>query len=108
GDEFRYQYQDMHVSRQKLIELVPDQKVTWLVSGSHLSFVKKTDEWDGTRITFELKDKGKKTEVHFIHEGLVPSFECFQACSDGWGYYVGESLNKLITTGKGKPDKAKS
>jgi hypothetical protein len=37
--------------------------------------------------------------------GLVPAFECFEACSRGWSFFVGESLRQLITTGKGKPDR---
>jgi hypothetical protein len=36
--------------------------------------------------------------------GLVPAFDCFEACSAGWTFYVGDSLLRLITTGKGKPD----
>jgi hypothetical protein len=35
---------------------------------------------------------------------LVPELDCFDACSKGWSYYVGESLRRRITTGAGKPD----
>jgi len=40
----------------------------------------------------------------FTHVGLVPEYECFEVCSDGWGTYVGQSLRALITTGKGMPN----
>jgi hypothetical protein len=42
--------------------------------------------------------------VRFTHRGLVPAFECFELCSDGWSFYIKDSLRKLITTGKGEPN----
>jgi hypothetical protein len=38
------------------------------------------------------------------HRGLVPEFECFEACSSAWGFYVNGSLKRLITTGRGEPN----
>jgi hypothetical protein len=46
---------------------------------------------------------GNQAEVRFTHQGLVPAFECFDACSSAWGFLVNDSLRSLITTGKGKP-----
>jgi hypothetical protein len=36
--------------------------------------------------------------------GLVPSFQCYGDCSGAWGCYVGDSLRRLITTGRGEPN----
>ena len=107
NDEFIYRHKDLHYSKHKLIEVVPEKKVVWLVIDSALTFVKDEDEWTGTKIVFEIAEKNGKTEVRFTHEGLVPEVECFDACtgSGGWGYYLHSSLFPLITTGKGKPDK---
>ena len=102
--EFTYRYQDLHYSRQRIIEMVPGKKVVWLVIDSHLSFTEKKNEWMGTRIHFEIQPQGDKTEIRFLHEGLIRGLECFQACSDGWTYYLNHSLFHLITTGKGVPD----
>jgi uncharacterized protein YndB with AHSA1/START domain len=105
NDEFIYRHKDVHYSKHKITELVPGKKVVWLVTDSHLSFLKKEkNEWTGTTIVFEIAKKGNQTEVRFTHQGLVPGIECFDACSNGWNYYLNNSLLPLITTGKGQPD----
>ncbi|MFF5206596.1 hypothetical protein [Streptosporangium sp. NPDC000396] len=42
-------------------------------------------------------------EHGFIHQGLVPAYECFEVCSNAWSFYVDDNLQSLITTGEGKP-----
>jgi hypothetical protein len=71
---------------------------------SRLTFAKKQDEWNGTKMIFEITQHGDKTKLEITHLGLVPEFECFEGCSKGWTYYLQSSLLPLITTGKGKPD----
>jgi hypothetical protein len=34
---------------------------------------------------------------------LVPTYECYDACSNAWSQYIQESLSSLIATGKGQP-----
>jgi hypothetical protein len=104
GDEFTYRYQDVHYSKQKITEFIPGKKVVWLVLDSYLNFTKDKSEWNGTEITFEVSRKGKTTEIRFTHLGLVPESECFDACSNAWGFYTNGSLRSLITTGKGEPN----
>lgn len=104
GDEFTHRYKDLHYSKQKITELIPGKKVVWLLLDSYLGFIKDKTEWKGTEITFEISKKGDKTEIRFIHLGLVPESECFSACSDGWGFFINRSLRSLITTGKGEPN----
>jgi hypothetical protein len=105
GDEFTYRYKDIHYSKQKLTEFIPGRRVVWDVLDSYLSFVEDKTEWNGTKVTFEVGKKDDKTEVHFTHVGLAPGHECFNACSDAWGFYVRDSLRNLITEGKGQPNK---
>ncbi len=104
GDEFTYRYKDLHFSKQKLTEVVPNKKVVWLVTEAQLNFTKDKTEWNGTEISFEIAPKGKKTELRFTHHGLTEARECFKECSNAWGFYVNDSLRSLITTGEGKPD----
>jgi hypothetical protein len=71
---------------------------------NHFSFTDDKTEWTGTDIVFEISGKGDKTEIRFTHIGLVPEYECYDVCSDGWGTYINGSLRALIATGKGRPN----
>jgi len=102
NDEFSYRMKEFHFSRQKIVGLVPNQKVVWLVTDSNLSFTQKKNEWTGTKIIFEISQADHQTQIRFTHEGLVREFECFGDCSNGWSMLMHESLHRLITTGKGK------
>jgi hypothetical protein len=104
GDEFTYRYKDAHYCKLKLIEVIPDKKVVWLVLDNHFNFTEDESEWKGTKITFEVSKKDGQTEVHFTHLGLVPEYECYGVCSNAWGSYINGSLRSLITTGKGRPN----
>jgi len=104
GDQFSIRFGDVHYSKQKLVEFLPNFKVVWLVTESTLSFVSRKSEWTGTRIEFEVHDLGSKTEFLFTHKGLVPEIECYNGCSGAWAGYIEGSLVELILTGKGKPE----
>jgi hypothetical protein len=105
GDEFTYRYKDVHHCKMKLIEVVPGQKVVWLVLENYFDFTEDKSEWRGTKVVFEISRKDNKTEIHFAHLGLVPEYECFDVCSNAWGSYINGSLRSLIATGKGRPNK---
>jgi uncharacterized protein YndB with AHSA1/START domain len=105
GDEFIYRVQDIHYSKLRVLELVPDKKIVWTIAANHMNFVEDQTEWVGTKITFEISRKDNRTEVAFSHLGLLPQFECFDVCSNAWGSLMHGSLPNLITTGKGNPYK---
>lgn len=94
--------QEFHFSKQKLIELIPDEKVVWLITESRLHFTKDKEEWTGTKIIFNISVVHDKTQLRFTHQGLVSEIEFYGACSNAWSQLVQQSLYSLITTGKGK------
>ena len=104
NDEFIYRYQDVHNCKMKLIEVIPDKKVVWLVEDNYFNFTKDKTEWKGNKITFEISTQGSKTQLVFTQIGLIPEYECYSACSEGWSFYIQQSLLGLITTGKGQPN----
>jgi len=104
GAEFSYHYQNIHRCRMKIIEFIPNQKVVWQVLDNYFSFTQNPSEWKGTKISFEISGKGDETEVRFTHIGLVPQYECYDVCVDGWGTYINGSLRDLITKGTGHPN----
>lgn len=101
NDEFTYRAgEGLHYSKQKLIELIPDKKIVWLVTESKLSFLKNENEWTNSKICFEISKYGTQTRIQFTHVGLVPEIECYDTCSNVWSVYVQEKLLGLITEGK--------
>lgn len=113
-DVFKYHYEDVHRCQIKVLELIPDKKVVWLIMDNYfkpefftalsMPFTKGNGEWIDTKVVFEISGKDNKTQIHLTHVGLTPEYECFEVCSNGWTHYIQESLLSLITTGKGQPN----
>ena len=104
NETFFYHYKDVHLSKIKLIELIPAKKLVYQVVDNQFNFVQDKREWIGTKLIFEISKEGDNTKVKFTHEGLVPEYECYNVCNDAWTSYIQGSLKSLITTGKGKPN----
>ena len=119
GDVFDYHFEDIHRTRMQLTEVIPNKKVVWLVLENYFKpglfneagttakddgFRHDKAEWVDTHIIFEISEKKGKTQLVFKHDGLVPDYECYDVCVNGWTHYIQESLYKLITTGKGQPN----
>ena len=94
-----------HHKEMRIERLVADREVEWLCTAALIDFERfsRKDEWVGTRIMFHLAPHGDNgTRLHFEHVGLVPSFECFGVCSEGWQHFL-SSLQQYSETGHGTP-----
>jgi len=69
NDEFILRTGNVHVSKQRIIEFIPDEKVVWLTTES----LRKTDnyDWTGTKIIYELSGQGANTLLKFTYDGPV-------------------------------------
>jgi hypothetical protein len=106
NETFFYHYKEVHLCKIKLIEVVPNKKLVYEVVDNEFNFVKDKTEWIGTKLIFEISEDNDKTKITFTHQGLVPSYECYQVCEDAWSSYINGSLKDFINTGKGKPNAA--
>ena len=104
GSEFVHEVQGIHRATIRVTELVPGKRVVLRVLDNWFSFIADEKEWVGTEIRFDLAEMHGRTEVRFIHDGLVPAYECYDVCENAWGMYIGGSLRSLIATGAGLPN----
>jgi hypothetical protein len=103
NDEFTVHFGETFIT-MRVTEMIPNSKVVWLVTDCYKDWVQgNKKEWNGTKISFEIFEKDKKTQIRFTHHGLIPTLECFDGCSNAWGEYVQQSLHNLVTTGTGEP-----
>jgi hypothetical protein len=104
NDEFTYHFEDVHRAKIKLTNVVPNEKVEWLILENYFQFTEDKTEWTGDQVIFEIIKKGDKTQLTMTQIGLTPEYECYQICRGAWTNYIQTSLYQLITTGKGKPN----
>lgn len=104
NETFFYHYKDVHLCKVKLVEIIPDKKLVYLVIDNEFSFVEDKSEWVNTKLIFDISNENGKTKVKFTHEGLTPEDECYEVCNDAWTSYIQGSLQSLIATGEGNPN----
>lgn len=105
NEVFDYHFEDIHACKIKVLELVPNQKVVWHILENDFNFTKDKTEWVNTKVVFDISEEGNKTRLVFTHVGLVPEYECYDACYQGWTHYIQNSLKNYINTGTGQPNK---
>jgi uncharacterized protein YndB with AHSA1/START domain len=79
----------------EVTRLDPDGHVSWTCTEG-------ADEWIGTKLTFDLTDKGDETVVMFAHADWRQPGEFMAHCSARWAYFL-LSLKSFQETGKGTP-----
>jgi len=104
GGTIHFRFGGTHKA-MRIERLEPSREVRWLCTAAHIDLDQLThkDEWVGTQLVFHLTPDGQgQTRLDFEHLGLVPAFECYDLCSNGWRYFLG-SLHQFVETGHGTP-----
>ena len=107
GGTVKVQFGGSH-KQMRIEKLEPNREVRWLCTAAHINHdsLMRKDEWVGTEIVFRLTPNGQgQTRIDFDHIGLVPSFECYDLCNNGWKFFL-NSLQQLAETGEGEPYKS--
>lgn len=87
-----------HYSKQRLVKLIPNKKIVWLVTEADFSYIENRNEWNGTKLIFEISEEDAETKVTFTHQGLTPRSECYDYCAPSWTQYLQYKLYPLITS----------
>lgn len=89
----------------RIERLEPGREVRWRCTAAHIAIgqLSRRDEWLGTELIFRLSPQANgRTRLDFEHIGLVPAFECYELCCEGWQYFLA-SLQQYLETGRGTP-----
>jgi len=103
GDELTFRF-DTTFWTMRVIGLVPDKSVEFECIEAHhfhegLSEL-ILEEWKGTKLKWKIEVVGDKTKISFVHDGLIPSLNCYDICETGWDYYFVNSLKNYLDTGR--------
>jgi hypothetical protein len=88
----------------KIVDFIANSKIVWRVIDCYKHWIKNKKEWLDTTMSWEILYEAHATQIRFTHIGLVPGIECYNGCENAWNFYIKESLFKLLTEGKGKPE----
>ena len=102
-DRFTVHFARTTWSLMEIVDCEPDQRIEWKVEDCYLPIFNNPYLWKGNRILWEFTREGIFTRVTMTHIGLFPGVECYEDCQKGWNFYVGESLFRLFTEGRGLP-----
>jgi hypothetical protein len=103
NDQFTVHFARTTWSLIEIVEVESDRRIVWKVIDCYLPIFQDPYLWKDNLITWDIDDYGPHTKVTMTHVGLVPGVECYEDCRKGWSFYVGESLYKLFTEGRGLP-----
>lgn len=81
GSVYRIYFGSDYYKEIKVVELVPNKKVTWEVLDAH-------PEWVNTRIIFDISMGNSGAELRFSHSGWKDYTDMFAQCSHHWGLFL--------------------
>lgn len=92
-NEFRFGSDD--VTKMRIVELTPPQRIEWLCTESD-------PEWVGTTISFELSEIRGKTNVLLRHANWKEVTNFYRSCNYNWAMFL-YSLKSYCEDGVGLP-----
>jgi uncharacterized protein YndB with AHSA1/START domain len=95
GGSLQTRFGDVGGFDLEILELDQAGRVRWLVTAG-------PEEWVGTRICWNLEQRGDYTIVLFRHEDWREPVEFMHHCSTKWATFL-MSLKSVIETGHGTP-----
>lgn len=81
--------------KMKVTRLIPNKLIEW-------ECIDSAPEWIGTIISFELIDKGEKTDIRLKQDGWEEVGDFFRSCNYHWGWFL-YSLKCYCEDGHGIP-----
>lgn len=99
GDRFKVSWGEPYYQFE-VVELEPNEKIKWDCidcNQIHEGLEGIEKEWVGTKLFWTIEDlKNGQTRVTLLHEGLVPSFICYEVCHSGWDHFIKDSLKGYL------------
>lgn len=103
GELIRFRWSTTDFTELRIERLVNDREVLWTCVAQHDDNLPHPDEWVGTHFRFLLRPRDDGSELHFTHDGLQPKLACYDACAEGWDWFLRHSLRGLLEAGQGAP-----
>lgn len=84
------------VTRMRVEELTPSVRVGWR------TLCPAAPGWEGTTVTFDLREEEGGTLLSLTHRGFDREDEAYGRTAQGWAHYL-LSLHRYLETGRGMP-----
>ncbi|WP_062049581.1 SRPBCC domain-containing protein [Bacillus sp. JCM 19034] len=90
-----FHFGDNDLTKMKIVELTPFKRIEWLCTESDI-------EWTGTKITFDLNEKGSITNIILRHMNWKEITDFYRFCNYNWAMFL-YSLKRYCEEGTGLP-----
>ena len=81
GSIYRIYFGGDYFKEIKIVDLVPDKKVTWQI-------LQADSEWLNTQVTFDIRKGKDRIELLFNHSGWKEYTDMFAECNHHWGVFL--------------------
>ena len=97
GETIQFHFGPDYHKDMAIKKIVPGKRVEWACTVGH-------PEWVGTKLSFDIEDKGDKSILRFAHDGWREETDLYGQCSYDWAGFI-RSLKNMAESGEGMPYK---